>query len=89
MTITLAVADAKATEVLEIVTDQLGYAGTGTRKAFLDAKIKEFVKNAYINGKLRLEMEANRLEEDALREAKRAEEEAVRQEAEAVNITVA
>lgn len=88
MTFTLSVPDAKATDVLNTVTDQLGYSGEGTRKAFLDASIKDFVRRAYIDGKLQAEAEANRVEEDALREAKRAEEEAVRVAAEGVNITV-
>lgn len=88
ISITLSVPDAKATDVLNTVTDQLGYSGEGTRKQFLDAAIKDFVKRAYVDGKLLAEAEANRAEEDALREAKRAEEETVREEAEAVNITV-
>lgn len=89
MIITLTVPDAKAVEVLQIVTDQLGYEGEGTRKAFLDLKIKEFVKNAYVDGKLREQRMADQAEEEALREANRAEQDTVREAAEAVNIDVA
>lgn len=88
MTITLTVPDAKAAEVLEVVTDVLGYDGEGTRKAFLDTSIKNYVKNAYINGKIEQQRQAANQEEEILRRANRDEEDSVREAAKTVNIDV-
>lgn len=91
MVITLTALNDKAVEVLEITTNYLGYIDgetVGTRKEYLDMKVKEYVKSAYIQGKIEAVEEVNRQEEDALRETNRDKIETARQDAEAVNITV-
>ena len=50
-TLVITVPDNMATDILNSVTDHLGYDGTGTRAEFLRGRMRDELKNIYINSK--------------------------------------